>query len=413
MTRTLLPNGLRVLVRPGPPPGVVAVSVHCAAGFRADPPDRPGLAHLVEHLALRGRGLPAAARPRGTVESLGGTAGATTHPDYTDFFATAPAAALPELLAAEATRMAGLGTIEPHLAAERRTVLAERASRVDGRPYGGFPWLGMAALLHDRPATTHDGYGRAGELARVTADDCHAFAARHHGPQRSVLTVAGDVDPDETLDRVGALFGGLPATGTARAADRPPEPPLPADRMARECAAGVPLPALAVGRRVPDPVAAPGAYAAHVLLAAALADPLAARLTPAGAAQVSARVGLMGAAWDVRDPDALVVTVLHRPGADRAALLAGVEAVLADVAGGTVPAAELASVAARWSTARLREADQLLVRTRRTGARELLFGPGADAGPDLAAAVDEVPAAAAALLASPRAVLELDPAAAR
>jgi predicted Zn-dependent peptidase len=47
LSRFTLHNGLRVVLAPEPGTGVCAVGVHYGAGFRADPPGRPGLAHLL------------------------------------------------------------------------------------------------------------------------------------------------------------------------------------------------------------------------------------------------------------------------------------------------------------------------------------------------------------------------------
>src|SRR5436309_8072695 len=49
-----LPNGLRVILSPDPSAPTVATAVYYRIGFRIEPKDRTGFAHLFEHMMFQG-----------------------------------------------------------------------------------------------------------------------------------------------------------------------------------------------------------------------------------------------------------------------------------------------------------------------------------------------------------------------
>ena len=54
LVRTVLDNGLRVLLAPDRSSPVVAVAVYYDVGIRSEPEGRTGFAHLFEHLMFQG-----------------------------------------------------------------------------------------------------------------------------------------------------------------------------------------------------------------------------------------------------------------------------------------------------------------------------------------------------------------------
>ena len=213
-------------------------------------------------------------------------------------------------------------------------------------------------------------------------------------------------------------FGDIPARPTPA---RPSfaEPPPGAERRAVSPDAHAPLPALAVGYRLPDPGADLDAYLGHALLGSILGDGEAARLqrrlvhVDGLVTDVSASAGLMGP-LDARDPDTFTITAVHPPSVDPDRVLAAVDEELDKLAAAGPGADELARQVARWSAALHHEDDRVMYRMLGLGARELLFGRAELAMelPDRLAAVtpEQVREAAAALRGQGRAVLIVEPA---
>jgi predicted Zn-dependent peptidase len=285
------------------------------------------------------------------------------------------------------------------------------------RPYGGFPWILLPPVLYDTFPNAHNGYGDFSELEQASLDDAAAFFDTYYAPGNAQLTVAGPIDVDTTLARVDAHFGDIPARPTP---ERPSfaEPAPGAERRQSVLDAHAPLPALAMGFRLPDPGADLDGYLAHVLLASVLGDGEAARLqrrlvhADGLVTDVSASAGLMGS-LDARDPDTFTVTAVHPAAVEPDRVIGAVDEELEKLAASPPSADELARQVARWSAALHQENDRVMYRMLGLGARELLYGRAEitlELTDRLAALTPaQVAAAAGALRSGGRGVLLVEP----
>lgn len=416
--RFTLDNGLRVVLAPDPTTPVVAVAVHYDVGFRSEPEGRTGFAHLFEHLMFQGSESLDKLEHFRVVQSSGGVFNGSTRPDYTDYFDVLPSAALERALFLEADRMRAPKITPENLANQVEVVKEEIRLNVHNRPYGGLPWILLPPVLYDTFPNAHNGYGDFSHLETATVADCADFFDTWYAPGNAVLTVGGDLEIGATEALVRKHFDDVPARAVPV---RPSfaEPAPTEARWATHVDAHAPLPALALGYRLPDAsVDLPG-YLAAVVLGAVLTDSDSARLQRSLvqrdglAVDVSAGCGLFGAPLDARDPDPFVITAVHPGEVSVQAVLDAVDAELATLAADGPGEAELAGVVARWRAGAHREHDRIVSRTLDTGATELLFGRAELAAelPELVAGVSaaQVAAAAAALAPHTRAVLEVQP----
>lgn len=415
--RATLPNGLRVLIAPDPATPVVAVAVHVDVGFRSEPEGRTGFAHLFEHLMFQGsESLEKLAHFR-HVQGSGGIFNGSTHQDYTDYFEVLPAAALERALFLEADRLRAPKLTEENLRNQVDVVKEEIRLNVLNRPYGGFPWILLPPVLYDTFPNAHNGYGDFSELEQASLDDAAAFFDTYYAPGNAQVTVAGYLDVDEAMKLVEKHFGDIPARPTPV---RPSffEPVPGAERRQSVTDAHAPLPALAIGYRLPDPVADLDAYLGHALLGSVLGEGEAARLqrrlvhADGLVTDVSAGAGLMGS-LDARDPDTFTITAVHPGSVEPDRVLTAVDEELDKLAATGPTAEELARQVARWSAALYQETDREVYRMLGLGARELLYGRAELAVelPARLAAVtsEQVSVAAAALRSSGRGVLFVEP----
>ncbi|MCB0892084.1 MAG: insulinase family protein, partial [Propionibacteriaceae bacterium] len=126
-----LDNGLRVIVNPDPSVPVVAVNLWYDVGSRDERPGRTGLAHLFEHLMFEGSANVTSGEHLATVQSVGGSANATTWFDRTNYFETVPTGALDLALWLEADRLASLQVTQHNLDNQRDVVMEEKRQRYD------------------------------------------------------------------------------------------------------------------------------------------------------------------------------------------------------------------------------------------------------------------------------------------
>ncbi|HEV8590586.1 MAG TPA: insulinase family protein, partial [Pyrinomonadaceae bacterium] len=145
-----LPNGLKVVLSPEHSAPLTTVAVYYNIGFRIEPRDRTGFAHLFEHLMFQGSKNLGKMEFIRLVESNGGVLNGSTRFDFTNYFAVMPSNKTETLLWAEADRMRGLDITQDNLTNQQGVVGNEVKVNVLNQPYGSFPWidLPMAAFTN-------------------------------------------------------------------------------------------------------------------------------------------------------------------------------------------------------------------------------------------------------------------------
>jgi zinc protease len=416
LTHHALANGLRVVVAPDRTAPVVGIAVLYDVGMRSEPQGRTGFAHLFEHLMFQGSANLEKLEHFRYVQSSGGTFNGSTHVDYTDYFEALPSNALERGLFLEADRMRSPRITEENLANQLDVVKNEIRVNVMNRPYGGFPWIQLPAVLFDTFANSHNGYGGFEDLESATVDDARDFFSKYYAPANAVLAVVGDLDVDETLALIDKHFGGI--------SERPrptrpsfAEPPLTAERRETHHDAHAPIPAVAIGYRVPDPVGSLDEHLAHVLLTEVLTDGDAARLKRRLVhrdhlvTDIAAYIGEFGDPFDERDPTAMTITAHYPEARSLDAVLRAIDEELARIAENGLEPGELDRVRARLVGVLFRELDPVISRTLEFAKFQLIYGRvellAELPGRLVAITEDAVRAAAANLVPERRAVLEL------
>ncbi|MFC6222657.1 M16 family metallopeptidase [Hymenobacter artigasi] len=138
-----LPNGLRVVLSPDHTAPTATVAAYYAVGFRTEPRDRTGFAHLFEHLMFQGSQNLGKAEFIQLIQKNGGALNGSTRFDFTNYFEVVPSNKLETILWAEADRMRGLAISQSNLTNQQGVVKSEVRVNVLNQPYGGFPWLDM------------------------------------------------------------------------------------------------------------------------------------------------------------------------------------------------------------------------------------------------------------------------------
>jgi zinc protease len=373
--RFTLENGLRVVLSPDRSAPVVGVAVIYDVGIRSEPEGRTGFAHLFEHLMFQGsENLEKLAHFR-HVQGAGGSFNGSTHLDYTDYFEVLPSGALERALFLEADRMRGPRLTAENLRNQIDVVKEEIRVNVLNRPYGGFPWLKLPPVMFSSFANEHDGYGSFGDLESATVEDAEQFFQRYYASGNAVLAVAGDFDLAEATVLVERHFGDVPARPAPQRPDFD-EPDLTGERRDSYTDRLAPLPAVASGWRVPDPIGDFAAYLPYVVLAEVLTDGDASRLVERlvqrdrTVTSLGGYIGFMGDEYQVRNPTALLLQSHLPPGGDPEKVLRTIDEELDRLATGGLKPGELARTQARMATHLLRDTDAVLGRALPMAALE-------------------------------------------
>ena len=223
-----LDNGLRVVLSRDTSSPIAVVAVYYRIGFRIEPKNRTGFAHLFEHMMFQGSQHLGKNEFIGLVESNGGNLNGSTRFDFTNYFEIVPSHTLQTILWAEADRMRGLKITQENLKNQQEVVKNEVKVNVLNQPYGGFPWLDLPQAANTNWYNAHNFYGDLEHLDAATLDDVQQFFKTYYAPNNAVLVVSGDIDPARTLGWVRSYFGGIPA------AKLPPQPDISEPRQEKE-----------------------------------------------------------------------------------------------------------------------------------------------------------------------------------
>jgi predicted Zn-dependent peptidase len=218
-----LANGLRVIVSPDHSVPTVTVNIWVNVGSRHEEPGRTGFAHLFEHLMFQGSAHVASGEHFSALMAHGGRLNATTWFDRTNYFETVPTQVLDLALWLEADRHGHLleAVNQENLDNQRDVVKEEKRQRYDNVPYGTALQLMYAALFPEGHPYHHSTIGSMEDLDAASLADVHAFFRRYYGPNNMVLTLAGDIEPDDGFAAVERYFGDLPPSA------EPPRDHLP------------------------------------------------------------------------------------------------------------------------------------------------------------------------------------------
>ncbi|HUP01829.1 MAG TPA: pitrilysin family protein [Gemmatimonadota bacterium] len=224
----VLDNGLKVVLSPDTTAPIVTVAVYYNIGFRIEPRDRTGFAHLFEHMMFQGSQNLGKMEFIKLVQSNGGVLNGSTRFDYTNYFEIVPAHKLETMLWAEADRMRGLAITQEELTNQQGVVTNEVKVNVLNRPYGGFPWLDMPQIANRNWFNAHNFYGELRDLEAATLEDVQSFFDTFYAPNNAALVLVGDFDPVQAWQWVERYFGDIPR------ADVPPLPDLTEPRQEAE-----------------------------------------------------------------------------------------------------------------------------------------------------------------------------------
>jgi predicted Zn-dependent peptidase len=246
-----LPNGLKVVLSPDPTAPTVAVAVYYKIGFRIEPKNRTGFAHLFEHMMFQGSNNLGKMEFIKMVQQNGGILNGSTRFDFTNYFEIMPAHKLETALWAEADRMRGLNITEENLKNQQGVVSNEVKVNVINQPYGGFPWLDLPQYANTNWYNAHNFYGDLKDLEAATLKDVQDFFNTYYTPNNAVLVVVGDFDPAQARKMVEKYFAQIPAVKEAAQPDLK-EPRQEQEKRATKKDALAKRPAFAFAYHMPD-----------------------------------------------------------------------------------------------------------------------------------------------------------------
>jgi predicted Zn-dependent peptidase len=211
ITRTVLPDGLRIVTEAMPAVRSLSVGVWVPVGSRHESPNLAGASHFLEHLLFKGTATRSALEIASLMDAVGGEFNAFTEKEHTCFYATVLDRDLPLAVDVICDVVLNATITAQDVDIERSVVLEEIAMRDDDPADLVFDEF-ASALFGDTPLGRPI-LGNVSSITRLSRPQIHGYYQRRYRPAEMVVSVAGNVDHAEVVRRVRTAFDGA-ARGT-------------------------------------------------------------------------------------------------------------------------------------------------------------------------------------------------------
>jgi len=216
---TTLPNGLLVLTESMSHVRSATIGVWADVGSAAEPADRRGISHLLEHMVFKGTKRRTARAIAEEMDAVGGELNAMTDKETTCFYAHVVDRHLPRAVDVLADMLQHALFAADDLERERQVVL-EEIKMYDDSP---------GEVLHDRftralwrGANLGDPtIGFSNTVGSISRDDLVGWRATRYAPTTMVVTAAGNIAHDDVVQLIGEAFAGFTGDAAPPAPERP------------------------------------------------------------------------------------------------------------------------------------------------------------------------------------------------
>src|SRR5947209_10724677 len=207
--RTVLPNGLKVLIKSDFSAPVVAIVTYVSAGYFDETDDIVGIAHVLEHMYFKGTPTRGVGEIAKQTKAVGGYLNAATNYAHTSYYTVLPASGFRQGLEVQADAYANSLIDSEELARELEVIIQEAKRKADNPAAVATETL--YELLHDAHRIRRWRIGREAGLRTLTREALVGFYRNFYHPGNTVLSIVGDVDPEQALAEVQRAYGSLPS----------------------------------------------------------------------------------------------------------------------------------------------------------------------------------------------------------
>ncbi len=204
-TKVILQNGLTVIVREQQAVPLASITTFVKAGYFDEEDRVSGISHVIEHMFFKGT----AKRPVGEIaretRGLGGYLNAYTYYDRTVYHTEVPAENSKRALDIQADALWNSTFDSAELKREIEVVIQENNRKLDSPPAVTSEKLYSTAFREHRMRRWRIGTPEG--LRALTRDDIVSYFKKFYRPSNIILSIAGKVDIEATLDEVVKLYG--------------------------------------------------------------------------------------------------------------------------------------------------------------------------------------------------------------
>lgn len=198
--QTILPSGLKIITETVPTVRSAAVGYWVATGSRDEEIPEAGAAHFLEHLLFKGTPTRTAMEISSSLEAVGGDMNAFTTQEYTCFHAKVLDRDVKLVIDTLSDMLTSSNVTQEDVDQERNVVLEEISMHED-EPNELVYDNWSQTLLGDQPIGRPI-IGTRKSITDMTRDQVYGFYKKYYCPERTVISIAGNVDHDQAVDMI-------------------------------------------------------------------------------------------------------------------------------------------------------------------------------------------------------------------
>lgn len=203
-----LDNGLRIIINEDHRHPVVALYALVNVGSANEGKyEGSGVSHFIEHMLFKGTPQLKVGEFHSRVSGLGGETNASTSFDYTGFYITAPSNALEESLKLLSDVIINSSFEEAEYLNEKNVILREMDMHEDDP--SSVVIRNLFANAYIKHPYKHPIIGYRETFKQLNRDNLFEFYKENYIPENIVISISGDINPQETYNLLKNNFSGL------------------------------------------------------------------------------------------------------------------------------------------------------------------------------------------------------------
>lgn len=206
INRSTLKNGIKVVIVEMPDRGVVATSVYIGAGGRYENSNEYGISHFLEHVLFCGtKKYSSRTAIANLIESVGGTANASTGLERTRYFNIMP----------KSHKLTGFDILSEQISSSlldldeiekvKEEIIQEINSKYDDPKV--YKWLEFRRLSWPSHPIGSNIIGSKEKVQEFKKEDLVSYMKSHYVANNMAISVAGDVKSKEVIKELDNYFG--------------------------------------------------------------------------------------------------------------------------------------------------------------------------------------------------------------
>lgn len=203
--KTVLPNGLTVVLRENHNAPVATFWVWYRVGSGRERTGITGISHWVEHMLFKGTPQFPGRTADQVISREGGQWNGFTWLDFTTYFETLPAEKIDLALALESDRMANAPFRPRDVASERTVIISEKQGGENNPRHLLSEELQAAAFRAH--GYGHETIGHLCDLQTMTRDDLYQHYRTYYTPNNAVAVAVGAFKAPDMLKKIEKAFG--------------------------------------------------------------------------------------------------------------------------------------------------------------------------------------------------------------